>query len=217
MAGIVKSWPGNRTATQSYMLIRHAETRTNRRARWHGESDEQISPHGALQAIAAARRLARMSEQPSLIVSSRLRRAIETAEIFAQELCITRVVHEESLGERDMGDWKGLAPDEVETEWPGLLSAWEDGLIEGPPNGEPDSVVTKRALAALTRFAGSASRPILVVTHGGVIRSLRKAAGLSNNPVPHLGGYWAHIGHLDGKWSLDGQIVLGDAGDRPRT
>ncbi|HJP76245.1 MAG TPA: histidine phosphatase family protein [Pseudonocardiaceae bacterium] len=217
MAGIVKSWPRNLTATQSYMLIRHAETRTNSRARWHGESDEQISPHGATQAAAAARRLARMAEQPSLIVSSRLRRAIETAEIFAEELSITQIHHDESLGERDMGDWKGLAPHEVESEWPGLLSEWEAGHIQGPPNGEPDSVVTERALAALTRFAGFASKPILVVTHGGVIRSLRKAAGLTNHPVPHLGGYWAHIGCVDGEWSLDGQIVLGDTNDRPRT
>lgn len=204
-------------AVQAYILIRHAETYSNARARWHGESDEPISMHGRTRAMAAARRLGGQVLRPRTLICSTLRRAVQTAEIFAKQLNANQIVKDPSLGERDMGDWKGLAPTEVEAGWPGLLSAWEAGDAGGPPNGETDSEVTERALRVLSQFVGKDQSPILVVTHGGVIRSLRKAVGLPNVPVPHLGGYWARICSDGESWQIDREILLGDPAVRPLT
>lgn len=204
-------------AVQSYILIRHAETYSNTRARWHGESDEPISLHGRTRAIAAARSLCGQGLRPRTLICSTLRRAVQTAEIFANELNAEKIVRHPSLGERDMGDWKGLAPTEVEAEWPGLLSAWEAGDADGPPNGETDSEVTERALRVLSQFVGKDQSPKLVVTHGGVIRSLRKAGGLPNVPVPHLGGYWARVCSDGESWQIGREILLGDPTVRPLT
>lgn len=217
MASFVKSQTEARTSVQTYILIRHAETHSNMRARWHGDSDESISMQGRQAAMAAARRLCQLNVRPGLIMSSGLRRAVQTADIFGQFLDAPETVRETSLGERDMGDWKGLAPAEVEARWPGVLSAWEAGLVGGPPNGETDAAVTARALGVLTKFAGAGSGPTLVVTHGGVIRSLRKAAGLVNIPVPHLGGCRARVLTDEDEWWIDDEIVLGDPSARPKT
>lgn len=218
MASSVKITTESRTSLRSFILIRHAETLSNSKARWHGESDEPISPHGRAEATTAALRLRAMGEPPSLIVCSGLLRARQTAEIFAQAVGPVEVVSDSALGERDMGDWKGLAPSEVENKWPGRLAAWEAGLVEGPPNGETDSAVTLRALDVLAKFNTASGRdPILVVTHGGVIRSLRKAAGLPNIPVPHLGGCWTYLRGSATNWSVGDEVVLGDPESRPKT
>jgi broad specificity phosphatase PhoE len=217
MAGTVKSKVDSRTSLQSFILIRHAETLSNSKARWHGESDEPISPHGREEAAAAALRLRSTGEPPSLIVCSGLLRARQTAAIFAQAVGSVDVVADSSLGERDMGDWKGLAPSEVEDKWPGRLAAWEAGLVEGPPNGETDTAVTLRALDVLAKFTASGRGPILVVTHGGIIRSLRKAAQLPNVPVPHLGGCWTYLHGSAANWSIGNEVVFGDPESRPKT
>ncbi|MCG8921040.1 histidine phosphatase family protein [Lentzea sp. CC55] len=202
---------------QSFILIRHAETLSNSRARWHGDSDEPISPHGRKEAAAAALRLRAMGQVPRLIVCSGLLRARQTAEIFAQAVGPVEVVSDSALGERDMGDWKGLAPSEVEDRWPGRLAAWEAGLVEGPPNGETDSAVTVRALDVLAKFTDLGKGLVLVVTHGGIIRSLRKAQKLPNIPVPHLGGCWTYLRGSAADWSVGPEVVFGDPESLPKT
>ncbi|WP_189154431.1 histidine phosphatase family protein [Lentzea pudingi] len=202
---------------QSFILIRHAETLSNSRARWHGDSDEPISPQGRAEAEVAALRLRSSGAHPRLVVCSGLLRARQTAEIFAKAVGLHDVVSDSALGERDMGDWKGLAPTEVEARWPGHLAAWEAGAVEGPPNGETDTAVTLRALDVLAKFTELGEGPVLVVTHGGVIRSLRKAKGLPNIAVPHLGGCWTRLHGSASDWEVGSEVVFGDPDSRPKT
>jgi len=131
-------------------------------------------------------------------------------------MCDVPILTEDDLRERDMGAWKGLAPTELEAQWPGMLRAWTNGEIGGPPGGETDTQVAARARRALSRYCDRGVSRILVITHGGIIRSLRKEAGLEHSAVPHLGGYWLHLTESV-EWKLGDQVVLGDPSVLPLT
>ena len=200
------------------ILIRHAQTRSNAQGSWHGSLDEGLSRLGQEEALEAAERLRdRTDLRVSGVVSSDLRRAVETAEIMASAIGVPNVVQEPRLRERDMGKWSGRSPHEVRKRWPGMLERWIAGSIGGPPGGETDAAVARRARLALLDCCSPAPGVMLVVTHGGVIRSLRREGGLPNVPVAHLGGHVARIECGPGTVTLGEEILLGDPAAQPIT
>jgi glucosyl-3-phosphoglycerate phosphatase len=200
------------------IILRHAQTLSNAGGSWHGENDEGLSAAGRAEAMEAAERLrSTLAGRVAVVLSSDLRRAVESAEILARAAGVTTIEREPMLRERDMGEWRGRSPEEVEVRWPGRLSQWVAGAIGGPPGGETDAEVASRAREALlARWGRKPVRGLmLVVTHGGVIRSLRREAILPNEPVAHLGGHWARI---EGRrLTLGEQILLGDPAAQPIT
>jgi len=191
---------------------------SNAQARWHSDEDEGISVAGRKNSEAAAERLRVLAKNAvDLIVSSHLRRAVETAQILAAAIGTPGIVSDPQLAERDMGDWSGRAPAEVDALWPGVLAAWIAGRIPGPPGGEPDSAVARRARESLLRHARGGWHLIVVVTHGGVIRALRREAGPSNDPIPHLGGSIAWADTTTCRLKLGHELLLGDPSVGPLT
>jgi broad specificity phosphatase PhoE len=200
------------------LIIRHAQTESNAEARWHGNKDEEISAVGRRDTIVACERLrAAVDDSVSLVISSSLRRALETAEILAAAVGAKNIVQDSRLRERDMGEWTGMTPSEVDVLWPGLIAAWEAGEIEGPPGGEKDTEVAARARESLWQHAIGQPVPILVITHGGVLRSLRREAGLKGRAIPHLGGHWARIDLATKQLTIGAPVLLGDPKMRPLT
>lgn len=200
------------------IVIRHAQTRSNADGSWHGSKDEGLSLLGREEAREAAQRLRSMAaDKVSVVLSSDLRRAVETAEILASAIGVATVLREPGLRERDMGLWSGRSPAEVEERWPGVLEKWIEGSIGGPPGGETDAAVAQRARQALLARWNPEPGLMLVVTHGGVIRSLRREEGLPNEPVAHLGGHVARIAHSPSRVTLGEEILLGDPAAQPIT
>ena len=200
------------------LIIRHAQTMSNAEARWHGSKDEKLSAAGRLDATAARGPLrAAMDDSVQLVISSDLRRARETAEILAAAIDVRLLVQDPRLRERDMGEWTGRTPREVDVLWPGLLKAWMAGEIDGPPGGEKDGEVAERVRESLSEHTVTQPGSVLVVTHGGVLRSLRREAGLESRPVPHLGGHWAWIDRSSGQLVLGAEVLLGDPAMQPLT
>lgn len=216
MANVLNRIQSAPAIVASYLLLRHATTESNAKARWHGEADESVSSAGRRDTDAAAGRLLRLEARPTLVVSSTLKRARQTAEIIARPIRGVPILEDDGLRERDMGAWKGLAPSELEARWPGMLRRWAAGEIGGPPGGETDAQVAARARRALKKYCDQGASSILVITHGGIIRSLRKVAGLENCAVPHLGGYWFHLTESE-EWKVGEQVVLGDPSVEPLT
>jgi probable phosphoglycerate mutase len=210
---------GGMAAHSDFVVIRHARTSSNARGSWHGNLDEGLSPLGREEAQQAAWRLRSFAaEEPiGAILSSDLRRAVETAEILASAIGVSTILRDSRLRERDMGEWSGRSPAEVEATWPGWLDQWIDGRKGGPPGGETDRAVARRAeLALLDGWRPNHGRT-LVVTHGGVIRSLRRQGSLPNDPVAHLGGHVARIECGAGTVKLGEEILLGDPAVQPIT
>ncbi|MEX0664206.1 MAG: histidine phosphatase family protein [Acidimicrobiia bacterium] len=177
------------------LLVRHGQSTWNAEGRWQGHSDPPLSPLGELQASAGAATVTELGI--TAVFSSDLLRARRTAELLAPPEIV--VVVEPALKERNVGEWEGLTRGEIDAQFPGMLDA-----RESPPGFESDESLVGRVLPALETIAsGLAARTsVLVVTHGGVIRSLERRLGAPSAPVPNLAGRWVVIAGAD--------LVLGD-------
>jgi probable phosphoglycerate mutase len=203
------------------VLLRHGQTEYNAGSRMQGQLDTDLTDLGRMQAVAAAEVLAK--RQPLLIVSSDLRRALDTA-LALSERSGLQVSVDTRLRETHLGDWQGMTHLEVDAVAPGARLAWRDDAQWAPHGGESRIDVAERSLPVVAELiAGQpewgvdeADRPVVLVAHGGLIAAL--TAALLRLPVdnwPILGGMgnasWVQLsghsepdaGNDDVRWRLD--------------
>lgn len=146
-------------------LVRHGETDWNNQRRIQGTTDIPLNDTGRQQAARTGRLLARRDWDA--VISSPLSRARETASIIAAELGLPEPTTDDRLVERNYGEAEGLDFAEMQRLFP------EDAAV---PGREKRSAVAARAIEALMDIAHShADESVVVVSHGGLIRSvLRK-------------------------------------------
>jgi len=156
------------------LIARHGETDWNREGRWQGWADPPLNDTGRAQ----ARELARLLRTTPFdaVYSSDLRRAHETAEILAAPHGVPVVV-DPGLREIDVGSWSGLTRAEIRSRFP-------DGER---PDGETHEEHAARTRAAVIRLARDhPGGRILVVAHGGTIRSIHDViSDVPYHPVPN--------------------------------
>jgi broad specificity phosphatase PhoE len=180
------------------LLVRHGESTWNAQSRWQGHADAPLSPFGERQAEDAAERVAEIATIATVWTSD-LARARRTAEIIAARLGVDEVRADPRLRERDVGSWSGLTRDEIEERWPGYLAAGRS-----PPDFEGDDEVLTRVRAGLAAAVdGSDPGDVLVVTHGGVIRTVERSLGAAPERLPNLAGRWLQA-------DAPGNLVLGE-------
>ena len=203
----------------STLLIRHGETALNV-ARVLQPADTPLSARGIVQAEALARRLASMNVVA--ILSSDLPRALRTAQAIAQATGLP-IETSALLQERNFGDWRGRAHDEV-----GI-----DPLTttQAPPGGESIATFDERVARAFAlivrRRAALPEGQLAVVSHGLVVRAMlaahvRLADGLGaphqmgNTSLSIVGAQPPHITtlvnclqHLDGTAPDDANALSG--------
>ncbi|WBP92347.1 histidine phosphatase family protein [Mycolicibacterium neoaurum] len=199
------------------VLLRHGQTEWNAGSRMQGQLDTDLTDLGRNQAAAAAEVLAK--RQPVAIVSSDLRRALDTATALGDRAGVPVRV-DQRLRETHLGDWQGLTHIEVDERAPGARLAWRDDARWAPHGGESRVDVAARSVPLVDELlvaesdwgADGSDRPVVLVAHGGLIAALTGA--LLYLPVDHwpvLGGMgnasWAQLsGHpVDGRltWRLD--------------
>jgi len=191
-------------ATADLLVVRHGQSTWNAEGRWQGWADPPLSPLGEEQARDAVDHL--RGAGLSAVVSSDLQRAWRTAELVRDGLGIAPPVQvDPDLRERNVGVFQGHTITEILERWPDLFD--EAGrLLQAPPDGEDFDVLLARVVPALQRIARA--RPgerVLVVAHGGVIRTLERHLSVEPPPsTPNLGGRWFEA--RDG-----GPVVAGDA------
>jgi broad specificity phosphatase PhoE len=181
------------------LLVRHGQSVWNADGRWQGQADPPLSELGEQQAVAAAGGIGLVDA----IYTSDLTRARHTAELVAAQLGFDVAV-DARLRERDAGDWEGRTRAEIDEGWPGFLDSGRR-----PDGYEPDASVLARALAALTAIAVSHEGDVLVITHGGVVRTVeRHLGGDADGLIPNLGGRW--LDHDGETVRLGARVVLLD-------
>jgi glucosyl-3-phosphoglycerate phosphatase len=204
------------------VMLRHGQTDFNAGSRMQGQLDSALTELGRAQAVAAAEVLSKL--QPLLIVSSDLHRAYDTA-VKLGERSGVHVQVDDRLRETHLGDWQGLTHSQIDAEAPGARLAWREDATWAPHGGESRIDVAARSLPLVAELVsgepdwgdpGEPERPVVLVTHGGLIAAL--SAALLKLPVanwPVLGGMgncsWVQLsGHSDDavdvdrvRWRLD--------------
>jgi probable phosphoglycerate mutase len=149
------------------LLARHGETAWNALGRLQGHTDIELNDVGRAQALTLAQAL----DQADIaaIWTSDLRRARQTGEIVAGALGLAAPDVDPALRERQFGVFEGLTRDECATQHPEAWQAWiaQTGT---PPGGESRVDAAARMARALERIARGDGGPVLVVSHGGVMR-----------------------------------------------
>ena len=149
------------------LLTRHGETEWNALGKLQGHTDIVLNEAGRAQARALAERIRPLGL--GAVVTSDLLRARETGEIVAAALGLAAPEIDHALRERRFGVFEGLTRDECESRHPDAWRAWL-AQTGSPPGGEERELAVERMAAALARIAAADGPPVLVVSHGGVMR-----------------------------------------------
>jgi len=199
------------------IVWRHGETDHNASGIWQGQLDTPLSDKGREQAQRAADALAAYS--PTMIVSSDLERAADTARTLASRVGL-QVRYDERLREIHAGQWQGMTAGDVAERYPeeqAALAAGED--IQRGIDGESLGQVAERARAAVDELLADLApgQCAVIATHGvsgrSVVASLvgldqhlawQTIAGLHNC-------HWAELSEYTAGW----RIVSWNVGPNP--
>ncbi|GAB4847011.1 hypothetical protein Ancab_026023 [Ancistrocladus abbreviatus] len=168
------------------ILVRHGETEWNALGKLQGQLDVDLNEIGRQQAATVADRLSR-EPNISAIYSSDLKRAHETAEIIAAKCGGIEVIRDKELRERHLGDLQGLVrqPQELARLKPEAYAVFTSNKMgqEIPGGGESLDQLYQRCTSSLQRIGEKhRGERIVVVTHGGVIRTLYRRAAPTGRP-----------------------------------
>ena len=165
------------------IALRHGETAWNVEARLQGQLDIPLNDRGREQARRAARWLA--DEGIDVVVSSDLARAHATAEAIASfNQC--PLLTESGLRERSFGSFQGYTHAEVSELWPAEALRWRQRDPDfAPGDGETLRTFYARCVEAILRVVEAhAGKTVVVVTHGGVLDCLYRAASRVDLDAP---------------------------------
>lgn len=150
-------------------LARHGETEDNARLIFQGQGGKGLNARGRAQARRLAERMRK--SRVSTIIASDLERAVETARFVGVE-CGIEPTYDPDLREVDVGAWTGKSHHEIAELYPEEWSAWSAGLDVRRGGGETYAELAERFARAVDRACAIEARdPILLVSHGGAIKS----------------------------------------------
>jgi probable phosphoglycerate mutase len=156
-------------------LIRHGQTEFNREDRVQGRIDSPLTDLGVAQAKAMGERLRALKAADGRewrVATSPLGRAMRTARIVAEAAGLPDPEVDARLIEVDYGQLEGLTRAEVDVCWPRFIGV--EGIFGQAPGGETIEALTTRIGGWLDEARGTCrARPVVAVSHVGVIRILR--------------------------------------------
>lgn len=165
------------------IVVRHGETAWNVDTRIQGHLDIPLNATGLWQARQLGDALA--GEAISAIYTSDLLRARKTAQAVA-DATGAALVDESGLRERAFGSFQGRTFAEIEAEHPEQARRWRQRDPDyAPDGGESLRVLRERVIDTTHRLA--ARHPgelVLLVTHGGVLDVLYRAATRQDIQAP---------------------------------
>jgi broad specificity phosphatase PhoE len=163
------------------ILVRHGETEWNVEQRFRGHHDIPLNEAGIAQARALSVRLA--SEEVTAIYSSRLQRALKTAQMIAEPHGL-QAIPVDGLTNVNYGELEGLTMTEMAEKFPELYHT----LLNAPhlvrfPHGDTLDDLTSRAMGGIREIlAQHEGQTLIAVSHQVVSRVLLCAMlGLDNS------------------------------------
>ena len=150
------------------VLLRHARIVADHVGQLIGATDVALDPAGLRQAAEAADRVRRWS--PEACCCSPMQRCRQTAAAVAPDLAPSI---DPDLREIDFGRWEKRTFSEAAAMEPALVQRWADFDMGFTfPGGENVGEFMGRVRAAAERLVRAQQQTVLVVAHGGVIRTM---------------------------------------------
>lgn len=150
-------------------LIRHARSTANKKDIFSGSAETPLSDEGVLEASKLAEAL--KGEQYEKYFSSPLSRALGTARILFPG---SEIRVDQRLRERSLGQWEGKAKKEMrQLHTEAFLLSGKLRPLFTPPDGEEIPAVAARLMDFLRAQVHDRVESMVVVTHNGVIKTLR--------------------------------------------
>jgi broad specificity phosphatase PhoE len=175
-------------------LARHGQTPLNESDVLRGLADPALDETGRDQACRLGAALG--PRHLSVIISSPLLRAVQTAQPIAQRAGLD-VETDQCLVDRDYGPWTGISRKSVIDRW---------GSVDDAPGVEPKAAVRERAVAGLTDIARHyRGGTVVVVSHDAVNRQVLAAfdADLGDpDALPQDNGHFNTLELRDGHWAV---------------
>lgn len=165
------------------LAVRHGQTDWNAAQRIQGHTDIPLNAHGHWQAAQLA--LALGGEDVAAIYSSDLQRARATAQPFAAATGLP-ILDAPGLRERHFGRFEGRSFAEIERDWPDDALRWRRREPDFTPgDGESLADFDRRCVLACAQLAQRhRGQTLLVLTHGGVLDCLYRAATRTGLQAP---------------------------------
>jgi broad specificity phosphatase PhoE len=187
-------------------LVRHGSTDWTGR-RWCGTTDLPLSREGRAEAEALAAELSTRVPFGTELVSSPLRRALETAASVAAVLGSPARV-DGRLREVDFGEVEGLDWAGIEASVPAIAQALETGVRSIDwPGGESSAQVAARA-TEVWQEVEERGLDLVLVSHAGLMHALLQLATgtpyqLGIRPARAIELRWRpDLRHRDGAWAI---------------
>jgi len=147
-----------------------------------GRADIPLNSRGRKQARIISNYLKK--EKVSVVYSSGLKRALETAELIAKTHNL-KVKEDERLNETDFGQWEGMTFKQIQKRYPGLAKKFLSNLLKLKiPGGESFSEFKNRISASLKEILAEEQGNVVIIAHGGVNRVI--ICELLKIPFSHL-------------------------------
>ncbi len=179
--------------------VRHAPTHAKTFVGWRDVGAD----------LSDAEQIARLSEHlpdDAVVVSSDLRRCIDTADAIAGAR--TRLPHAAGLREFHFGSWDGVDFSQVSERHPALSRAyWETPGTATPPGGESWNEAAHRVHTAAAQIARQYTpKHVIAVAHfGAILTQMQRALGVSGAEV--LGHKIDNFSVTTIEWAADGATV----------
>lgn len=177
----------------SFYFMRHGETNWNHERRVMGQHDLPLNEEGREQAY-YAERLLRDESDIQTICYSPLIRAKQTAEIINEHRKLPMIA---------LPDLKEMKLGVMEGEFLGnkkWLEEWENGHII--PGAETKDDFFKRAIAGIDQ-ALSYAGPVLIISHGGIYRQIKKVLKMGPPDLPNCAPLYFKATHnLNFPWMV---------------
>jgi broad specificity phosphatase PhoE len=173
-------------------LARHGRTALNAEDRLRGLSDPPLDEVGLAEVARLATVLA--EQNPTVVISSPLQRAVLTAEMIGAAAGAPTST-DMRLNDRDYGPQTAQRRVDVERRY---------GSIDAAPGVEPVAAVAERARAAFLELVTEHdSEPIVLVSHDAFNRALLGQIDPSLTNVRQRTACWNQLSFSDHTWRVD--------------
>lgn len=169
-------------------FVRHGQTDWNKALRWQGSSDNELNQLGREQARQVSAYFVEHHIQPSVVLSSPLKRARATAECIAAAFDM-QISVEAKFKEIDLGEFEGKTTQALKREYGQLFDDWlAQHHRVASPGGENIDQAVNRVQGILGAHIDQFGDKTVIVAHQAILMAM-KAALSETRDIERLASY----------------------------